>query len=416
MLPCYHTNQICRFPGDFSENKSQDILKMPHGMCWVFFVFSGDIGALDFCESSTAGYQSISSTDHLPRASSTELLAHRHHRWRRSSSPTAGPGKVPEETQVTWRLAAWKNENFRRPTLDWRNFGFWAVSSWGMQALAARHNRLLLDLPLQSILVASYQHRSLITNPKGYHLQVSSPMDGGKALSCWFWSRGHARTSVDQSHQSRCRKIGIYGDLMEDLRRGKRKPTSHLILFSPKDFSPTDFSPGVLHPYFSPIYFLPTDGSTIYFSPKRLSPIHFSHTDFSPTDFAPSDFHIYNIYFSSFHPYTFHPGAFTNTFFAHIFFTHALFTHRLRTLRFFTHTRFTCILLTHGFFTHTLFTQRLFTKVLFTLIFFPHILFTNRLCTHMFFTQRLFTYIFHPQTVQPYTFHPQIFHPQTLQQ
>ena len=61
--------------------------------------FSGDIGALDFCESSTAGYQSpwalpttISSTDHLPRSAiSTELLAHRHHRWRRSSSPTAGP-------------------------------------------------------------------------------------------------------------------------------------------------------------------------------------------------------------------------------------------------------------------------------------------------------------------------------------
>lgn len=189
MLPCYHTNQICRFPGDFSENKSQDILKMPHGMWWVFFVFSGDIGALDFCESSTAGYQSISSTDHLPRASSTELLAHRHHRWRRSSSPTAGPGKVPEESQVTWRLA-WKNEP-KAGKCSETNSGLeelWVLGCFIMgDASPGCQTQPAAFGPAIAIRFGS-QLSASITNhlPKGYHLQVSSPMDGGKALSCWF--------------------------------------------------------------------------------------------------------------------------------------------------------------------------------------------------------------------------------------
>ena len=162
-----------------------------------------------------------------------------------------------------------------------------------------------------------------------------------------------------------------------NMRRGERKPASHLPLFSPNDFSPTDFSP---------IYFSPTDFSpesfTLFtqglFTQKlflhrlftqrlfthrffthilfthRLSPIYFSPIYFSPTYFSPTYLGLYTFHpetllpqaFQTFHPetfdqytfflpsdlfhsYTFHPGTFTNTCFAHKVLTHTLFTHRL---------------------------------------------------------------------------------------
>ena len=72
------------------------------------------------------------------------------------------------------------------------------------------------------------------------------------------------------------------------LRKGERKPASHLPLFSPKDFSPTDFSP---------IYFSPTD-----FSPRVFHP-YTSH----PYTFYPETLHPETRLARTFHPETFHP-------------------------------------------------------------------------------------------------------------
>ena len=105
-----------------------------------------------------------------------------------------------------------------------------------------------------------------------------------------------------------------------NMRRGERKPASHLPLFSPKDFSPTDFSP---------IYFSPTDFSPRVFHPYTSHPYTFHPETLHPETFLAHTFHPETFHPRVFHPHTFHPQTFT-----HILFTHILFAHIFRFIHF----------------------------------------------------------------------------------
>ena len=84
-----------------------------------------------------------------------------------------------------------------------------------------------------------------------------------------------------------------------NLRKGKRKPASHLpLFFFPRFFSPTDFSTYTFHPpTFSPQTFQPCTLTHRLFTHKLFTHKLFSHrlftnrlTPFSPTDFSPIHF------------------------------------------------------------------------------------------------------------------------------
>ena len=90
-----------------------------------------------------------------------------------------------------------------------------------------------------------------------------------------------------------------------NMRRGERKPASHLPLFSPKDFSPTDLSP---------IYFSPTDFSPRVFHPYTSHPYTFHPETLHPETLLAQTFHPETFHPRVFHPHTFHPQTFTHIF------------------------------------------------------------------------------------------------------